>query len=253
MTEMKSMLGTVTVPDNGAGSFELLASTPSLDRDGDVLAADGWKHPLPDRIPISMDHNMSTRGVVGSGRPWLDPHGNLRITGEFSAEPEAQRVRRLVTEGHIRGVSVEFANTPHGRDLLGTAIVYAPSNPDARVVSAKSTDTDESPEVKAVRAAALARFDAAMQEWERPADAALTRLLGTAKAAVRAKAGARNSKADQATIQAIHDQVAALGAQCSTDDDTEPDDSGTGADDGANKTPEAVRAKALALQVQLGV
>lgn len=207
-----------TVGADEVGGFDILASTPTKDRDGDTLLPSGWKTPLPERIPISADHDMSSAGVIGSGKPYLDAAGNLRIAGTFASTERAQHVRSLVKDGHLSGASVEFLVDPDTgqRELLGCGIVYVPSNPDAMVLSAKT----------------------------------ITEVLTE----VFAKTGARNSADDQKMIQAAHDAVVMAGAQCVPDDhDGEPaPDDQDGESDGANKATDAlVSAKAAALRARI--
>jgi hypothetical protein len=127
------------------GSFEVVLSTPAKDRDGDELAAEDWKQPLPDRITFDMDHGMSVEKTVGSGVPTIEG-GKLIVRGSYSSLPRAQEVRTLVKEGHIRSTSVAFMSekvTKDGksrtqRELLNGAFVAIPSNREAVVLSAKS-------------------------------------------------------------------------------------------------------------------
>lgn len=141
--------GSVTADDDGEnGSFDIVLSAQSTDRDGDTLTSSGWKQPLPDHIPIGVDHGMSVPTIVGSGRPFVDPQGNLRVRGTFASGDLAQSVRALVNEGHLRTVSVEYLEDRSGtksgapqRELVGGAFVYLPSNRDAKVLSSKSPTT----------------------------------------------------------------------------------------------------------------
>jgi len=158
------------------GSFEVILSAQTKDRDGDVLLKDGWKLPLPDHITFDQDHEMSVKGTVGSGVPSIDPEtGNLVVKGTYSSLQRAQDVRTLVNEGHIKTTSVAFMSektqkdgvTVTQRELLNGAFVAIPSNREALVLSSKGF-----------------------------------------------KAGARNSKADAEKVQGIHDHAAALGAEC---------------------------------------
>lgn len=160
--------------DTGPGSFEVILSAPTKDRDGDTLLPEEWKQPLPDHITFDADHGMSVATTVGSGVPRIDEEtGNLVVSGTYSSLPRAQEVRTLVNEGHIRTTSVAFMSektekdgkTTATRELLNGAFVAIPSNREALVLSSKS-----------------------------------------------AKAGARNSKSDAELIQAIHDHALALGA-----------------------------------------
>lgn len=174
--------------DTFPGSFEVILSAPTKDRDGDTLLPEEWKQPLPDHITFDSDHGMSVATTVGSGVPRIDEEsGNLVVSGTYSSLPRAQEVRTLVNEGHIRTTSVAFmtekedvkdasgktVKTTSQRELLNGAFVAIPSNREALVLSSKGIPS--------------------------PAD-------------VFGKAGARNSKSDAEHIQAIHDHALALGA-----------------------------------------
>lgn len=186
--------------DEFPGSFEVILSAPTKDRDGDTLTPETWKQPLPEHITFDSDHGMSVASTVGSGVPRIDEQtGNLIVAGTYSSLPRAQEVRTLVNEGHIRTTSVAFMTEPSTekdgtpgpkvRELLNGAFVAIPSNREALVLSSKSAVPS-------------------------PAE-------------VFGKAGSRNSKADAAHIQAIHDHALALGAKPAG-----PEDS-SGAEQGA--------------------
>lgn len=168
---------TITNTDDAfPGTFEVVLSAPTKDRDGETLLPTEWKQPLPEHITFDVDHGMSVAATVGSGRPSLDEKGRLIVDGTYSSLPRAQEVRTLVKEGHINRTSVAFMSekttkdgtTSVTRELLNGAFVAIPSNREAVVLDAK---------------AAL-------------------------------KAGARNSAADAERIQSVHDHAAALGAAC---------------------------------------
>lgn len=181
---------TITNTDDAfPGSFEVILSAQTKDRDGDTLLKDGWKLPLPEHITFDSDHGMTVEKTVGSGVPRIDEEtGNLIVSGTYSSLGRAQEVRTLVNEGHIRTTSVAFMSeksqkdgaTVSVRELLNGAFVAIPSNREALVLSSKGM-----------------------------------------------KSGARNSKADSEKVQGIHDHAAALGADCgmksftSKDADTE--------------------------------
>lgn len=168
LAEVKSTDATV-----GAGTFDVVLSTPTLDRDGEVIDS-GAFDPLPPRITFDTDHGMSTATTVGSGVPFYDEAGDLRVTGEWSSIPRAQEVRTLVREGHIATVSVAFMGATRSvkdgvthitrAELLNGAFVAVPSNREAVVLDAKS--------------------------------------------------GARNSSKDAERLQAIHDLTVENGAEC---------------------------------------
>jgi hypothetical protein len=139
--EVKSLDG-----DDPNGSFEAILSAPTLDRDGEVIDAKAFE-PLPDRIPIDIDHGMTVATTVGSGQPYYDGDV-LKIKGSFSSIPRAQELRTLVTEGHIGRMSVTFMGAerstkdgvPHVErgELLNAAFVPIPSNREAAVLVAKA-------------------------------------------------------------------------------------------------------------------
>lgn len=164
--------------NEGPGTFRVILSAPTKDRDGDTLTPDTWKTPLPDHITFDQDHGMSVEKTVGSGKPHIDQDtGNLIVEGTYSSLPRAQEVRTLVNEGHIRTTSVAFmtekvpqkdGSTKRVRELLNGAFVAIPSNREAVVLASKGL-----------------------------------------------KSGARNSASDMGQIQNIHDAAQGLGAVCS--------------------------------------
>jgi HK97 family phage prohead protease len=169
------------------GAFELILSAPTEDRDGEVIEK-GAFNPLPDHIPMDIDHEMSVAGTVGSGTPFYDEDGMLRVKGGFASTAKAQEARALVNEGHIRTASVAFIRKDAKKagdgvrhitkaELLNGAFVAVPSNRDALVLASKS----------------------ALEAVE--------------------KVGARNSRTDAQMIQTSHDHMVALGATCATPKD----------------------------------
>lgn len=159
------------------GSFEVVLSAPTKDRDGETLLPEEWKQPLPSHITFDVDHGMSVATTVGSGVPSINDAGELVVAGTYSSLPRAQEVRTLVNEGHIKTTSVAFMSEPSEtkdgkkttvRELLNGAFVAIPSNREALVLSSKGV-----------------------------------------------KAGARNSAADASVIQSMHDAAVSLGADCS--------------------------------------
>ncbi|MCA1841967.1 MAG: HK97 family phage prohead protease [Actinobacteria bacterium] len=162
--------------DSPTGEFEAILSTSALDRDGEIVDA-GAFNPLPSRISIDVDHGLSTASTVGSGTPFYD--GDLlKIKGTFSSIPRAQEVRQLVTEGHINAMSVAF-------------------------IDAKRTKATKDEPRHVTKADLL--------------NAAFVPIPANRQALVlSAKAGARNSAADQKMIQTMHDTTVGLGADCGT-------------------------------------
>lgn len=173
--------------DKPHGGFTAVLSTPSLDRDGDILTRDEWVTPLPERLPLDIDHNMTVEGTVGSFRPYFDDEGRLMMDATFASTPKAQEVRTLIKEGHIGSVSVAFMTdrskkdgTPR-RELLNAGVVAIPSNRDAVILSSKAADKD--------------------CDW-------------SSDKAAEAEAITTKANGDMALIQAIHDASCHMGAMC---------------------------------------
>lgn len=168
------------------GMFEAILSAPTLDRDGEVIDALAFE-PLPEHLTIDIDHGMTVGTTVGSGTPYYED-GVLKFRGTFSSIPRAQEVRTLVTEGHIRKMSVAFMNAlretdpdderPHIRraELLNAAIVPIPSNREASILAAKALASevhqraleDEAPTISADPDPELAAAPAAADEVPAP-------------------------------------------------------------------------------------
>lgn len=192
----KNMLAQIKTIDSkaaGPGQFEAILSVPVPDRDGEVVDAKAFD-PLPARINIDINHEMLVEKTVGSGVPYYD--GDLlKIKGTFASTQLGQDVRTLVTEGHIDSLSVAYMDAvyevdkkdglPHLRKakLLNAGIVSIPANEQALITASKAY---------AAHAVELAEA-----------------VIGT-------KAGARHSTSDYAHIQAAHDALAALGAECTS-------------------------------------
>jgi hypothetical protein len=60
---------------------------------------------------------MTTKGVIGSIHNAQEDTVGVRVRARFSADPEAQSVRRKMIEGHIRGMSFTYETVKH---YLGT-------------------------------------------------------------------------------------------------------------------------------------
>jgi len=195
------------------GGFVAVASTPSVDRDGDKLESNEWITPLPDHITIDIDHEMSVRGTVGSARPYFSDDGQLMIEARFASTAQAQETRTLIREGHVRTVSVAFltdkskkSGEPR-RELLNVGIVAIPSNREAMILSSKTAAIKDCqcwdgyervPGTTPCAPGSCRKCDAASKM----------------AALVTTKAGG-----DASLIQAIHDAACHLGAGCCAMDD----------------------------------
>src|SRR4051794_33297696 len=89
-----------------AGGFTAIASTGNMDRDGEIVRP-GALSPLPDSIPVHLDHVISADNTVARAVPYYV--GNrLMIDARFGSDEKAQQARRKVAEGLIDSVSIVF-------------------------------------------------------------------------------------------------------------------------------------------------
>lgn len=164
--------------DSPNGSFEVILSAQTLDRDGEVIDAKAFE-PLPESIPFHAFHDFSD--PIGRGVPFYDGDV-LKARGTYASTPRAQEIRTLVTEGVIGHTSVGFMaasrkdgddDAPHitSAELLEGSFVSVPSNREAAVLLSKAYEAE-------------------------------------------AKQGARNSTKDSERLQSIHDLAVENGAAC---------------------------------------
>ena len=128
-----------------SGGFVAVASSASVDRDGEVIAVGAFA-PLPNSVPCHVDHVMSAAGVVGRGRPYYSGDA-LYVDVALGSGPDAQAVRQKIIEGLLDTVSIAFLGTEWATiagqrtlvrgELLAVDLVSVPSNRDARVLSVR--------------------------------------------------------------------------------------------------------------------
>ena len=83
-------------------------STDEVDRQGDVIAADGWKLESYRSNPVFLWAHDYARPVIGRAvDTWTDPH-RLMAQVEFAPTQFASEVAMLYQAGYQRGVSVGF-------------------------------------------------------------------------------------------------------------------------------------------------
>src|ERR1700742_2669589 len=88
-------------PADDPGEFDVILSNATEDRDGEILRPESWKTPLPSSIQFNVNHSDDVSDVVGSGTPWIDDAGNLRVHGKFADTDLGQHIRTLVNGGHL--------------------------------------------------------------------------------------------------------------------------------------------------------
>jgi HK97 family phage prohead protease len=148
--ERKATEAIATVKDvateNVNGEFEIVMSTDSVDRDGEVIVK-GAFNPLPDSIPVHAFHDFND--PIGRAVPSYNEKGQLVGRGFFASTARAQEVRQLVADGVIGHTSVGFMAADRkaegdgptqiqSAELLEVSFVSVTSNRDARVLAAKA-------------------------------------------------------------------------------------------------------------------
>jgi hypothetical protein len=149
---VKGSAGVVSVEaritEQEAGGFTAVASTGSVDRDGEVIQP-GALMPLPASIPVHLDHVISASNVVARARPYYSGP-RLMIDATFDSGPLGQEARRKVAEGMVDSVSIVFlgekwetvkgVRTLTKGELLACDLVSVPSQREARILTARSFD-----------------------------------------------------------------------------------------------------------------
>jgi phage head maturation protease len=132
------------VVDSDSGGFTAIASTGSVDRDGEIIRPGALT--LPDSIPVHADHSFSVDRVIGRGQPYYRG-AELWLDVTLGSGQAAQEVRQKISERLLDSVSIVFSGqkweTINGvrtctkGELLACDVVTVPSNRDARILSVR--------------------------------------------------------------------------------------------------------------------
>jgi HK97 family phage prohead protease len=121
----------------GDGTFEVLATSEAVDRDGEVVKADGWDLENYIKNPVVLwahDYRLPPIGAITS---ITKVAGGLQVQGVFAKTEFGQQVRQLYDDGIIRAVSVGFiakertGNVITKQELLEVSFVPVPANAEA--------------------------------------------------------------------------------------------------------------------------
>ena len=136
----------------GERQYEFTASTSDIDRDGEVINADGWDLKNFKKNPVIMfAHDYRTLPIGKAPRVWVSSTNGLKtLKNTIQFPPEgtyefADIVERLVDTGYLTTESVGFIpkeweegdgeksprRTYTKQELLEISIVPVPSNPNA--------------------------------------------------------------------------------------------------------------------------
>lgn len=119
------------------GSFEVIATTGGVDRDGESIDPKGWDFSHFMKNPVLLWGHDYTSPPIGVVRELKEQDGKIIASGVFARTQFAQEVRSLYDDGILRTVSVGFI--PKDRDgknitaaeLLELSFVPVPANPEA--------------------------------------------------------------------------------------------------------------------------
>lgn len=121
----------------GQGTFEVIATTASLDRDGEVLTIEGWEFDNYMQNPVILwSHDLYSL-PLGAVTDLRVEDGKVIVQGVFADTEEGQKVRKLYEDGILRTVSVGYipkqrqGNAITVKELYEVSFVSVPANPDA--------------------------------------------------------------------------------------------------------------------------
>jgi HK97 family phage prohead protease len=121
----------------GNGTFEVVATTDSLDRDGEVLSIDGWDFKNYLNNPaVVWGHDWYSK-PIGAVTDITIEDGKIIMKGVFADTPAGQEVRSLYDSGILRTVSVGYfpmekkGNVVTRKEMVELSFVTIPANPDA--------------------------------------------------------------------------------------------------------------------------
>ncbi len=131
--------------------YEFIASTASVDRQGDSIDQSGWELDNYLKNPVILfAHNYSELPIAKAVEV-INAGSSLIIKIQFASEeanPKAQQIKKLVDEGILNTTSVGFiqkernGNIITRAELLEVSIVPVPANQDALRLAYKGLDAD---------------------------------------------------------------------------------------------------------------
>ena len=243
--------------DDGTLKVVGIASSGAVDSAEERVDPAAMKAALPDYMrfgALREMHGMTAAGATLAAD--VDGEGFTRIEAHVVDPVAIRKVKLGVYKGFSIGGRVTARDKGDPKRITGLkldeiSLVDRPCNPEAVIqmwkLDAPAPDAPTNAEVlaKARELAAAAgrrgrHADYVVKARQLLVDAAEaeadTQALAALQAADLAKIGARNSAADQARIQAAHDELVALGAQCQDEncglqDEDQDDDPDSGLED----------------------
>lgn len=123
--------------DTGNGTFEVIATTESVDRQGESILLKGWDIKNYMNNPVILWGHDYWSLPIGKATEVNIEGDKMVIKGIFASTEFAQEVRKLYDEGIVKTVSVGFiplekqGNVITKAELLELSFVPVPANPDA--------------------------------------------------------------------------------------------------------------------------
>jgi HK97 family phage prohead protease len=136
----------VVNPETGMRQFTFIASTEAVDREGDVIYADGWDLESFAKNPVILYGHDYRSFPIGRAVGTEVVGGQLKVAVEFTpadVNPAGYQAYKLVDAGFLNAVSVGFRplkyiwNDEHngydfqGQELLEISVVPVPANQEA--------------------------------------------------------------------------------------------------------------------------
>lgn len=145
---MKTLFTKAEVTQKQDDVFTAIASTATEDRQGEIVAVEGWQLKNYKDNPILLFMHDHNKPLGKATRVWVDKTGSrpqLSFKGFISTATDYGRAaKQLMEEGILKSFSVGFrplemdGNTITKSELYEISLVSVPANPDARLVAMKS-------------------------------------------------------------------------------------------------------------------
>lgn len=126
-----------TTKVKGSGEFEVVATTESEDRDGEVILASAWDFKNYIKNPVVLwGHDWYSK-PVGAVTSIQQIDGKVIVKGVFADTEAGQEIRKLYDSGILRTVSVGFLTRERRgpvitkAELVELSFIPIPSNTDA--------------------------------------------------------------------------------------------------------------------------
>jgi HK97 family phage prohead protease len=224
---MLTLYATITKLDHEQRLVFGYASTETMDQQGEIVRREALEAALPDYMRFANIREMHLPSAVGVAQEAEVDDKGLFLGAKVVDRDAWEKVKAGVYKGFSIGGRVTRRDPDDrsiitGVELTEISLVDRPANPDAVFAMMKHAEG-------ALRPLPGLRWDCGDAGHAHANAEEASRCIEAQMGARRlAKIGARNSKADLARIQTIHDQAVDLGASCPghAADDRDDDDAG---------------------------